>query len=206
MAGCGAGRGGPADPDPEAITTYEIAWEQDMRNGLSGTVSVFRNEFDGLIDLMLDPADSMYVNRNMTDAHATGVEFELRGAVGAVAGYASYTHQQARDAGGNWLTNSPHHLAKAGMVVPVAGFLRVGVESQYETERLTVYGTETDPFFLANLNFTTTFHPFSAQTTASLLVRNVFDEPYATPGGFEHIQPAIEQDGRTIVVGLEARF
>jgi outer membrane receptor for ferrienterochelin and colicins len=191
---------------PEVVNTYEIVWEQDIAEGLAGTVSLFRNEFDGLIDTAFDPADSMFVNRNLIGARAQGFELELRGSAAFLSGYASYSHQEAKDANRDWLTNSPHHLAKFGVMVPVRSFLRCGIESQYESQRLTVYGTETDPFFLTNLNFTTTFHPFSTQATASLLIRNVFDEKYATPGGFEHAQPAIEQDGRTIVVGLGARF
>jgi iron complex outermembrane receptor protein len=142
----------------------------------------------------------------MTQAHAQGIELELRGTAGLITSYASYSHQEARDADGAWLTNSPHHLAKAGVVVPVVSYLRCGIEAQYETQRLTVYGTETDPFFLTNLNLSTTFRPLAMQTTVSVLVRNLFDQPYATPGGFEHEQPSIEQDGRTIVVALEARF
>jgi len=192
--------------EPEEIETYELVWEQDLRDGLSGVVSLFENHFDGLIDAAVDASDSTYVNRNLVSARARGVELELRGVMGAVAGYASYSHQDAIDDNGAWLTNSPRHLAKAGVVVPLMSSLRLGVESQYETERLTVYGTETEPFFLVNLNFTTALHPFSTLTTASLLIRNVFDEAYETPGGFEHVQPGIEQDGRTIIVGLETRF
>ena len=194
------------DLAPEQVRTYEVVWEQNLAEGVVASASLFRNEFDGLIDLAVDSADSLYVNRNMTNANAQGFELELRGNAGSVSGYASYSHQEAKDADDAWLTNSPHHLAKAGIMVPIVSYLRCGIEAQYESERLTVYGTETDPFFLTNLNFATTFHPFATHATASLLVKNVFDAPYATPGSFEHTQPAIAQDGRTILVALEARF
>jgi iron complex outermembrane receptor protein len=194
------------DLQPEQVKTYEVVWEQDVAENVSATASLFRNEFEGLIDLAFDPSDSMYVNRNMIQAHAQGIELELRATRGLITSYASYSHQEAKDADGAWLTNSPHHLAKAGVVVPLVSYLRCGIEGQYETERLTVYGTETDPFFLTNLNLSTTFHSFETQATASVLIKNLFDQPYATPGGFEHAQPAIEQDGRTILVALEARF
>jgi iron complex outermembrane receptor protein len=194
------------DLQPEQVKTYEVVWEQDVAENVSATASLFRNEFEGLIDLAFDPSDSMYVNRNMIQAHAQGIELELRATRGFITSYASYSHQEAKDADGAWLTNSPHHLAKAGVVVPLVSYLRCGIEGQYETERLTVYGTETDPFFLTNLNLSTTFHSFETQATASVLIKNLFDQPYATPGGFEHAQPAIEQDGRTILVALEARF
>jgi iron complex outermembrane receptor protein len=194
------------DLEPEEINTYELVWEQRVSEGVGASISLFENRFDGLIDTVIDPADSLYVNRNITSAQARGIEVEMRATTGSVSGYASYSHQDAEDDAGNWLTNSPRHLAKAGVVLPVWSHLRFGVESQYETSRLTVYGTETDPFLLVNLNLTTAFHPFNTRTTASLLVRNVFDEAYQTPGGFEHAQPGIEQDGRTFIVGLETRF
>ncbi|HEX6789922.1 MAG TPA: TonB-dependent receptor [Candidatus Krumholzibacteria bacterium] len=192
--------------EPEQIDTYEIVWEQNIADGVSGSVSLFENRFDGLIDTVIDPVDSLYVNRNLTSARARGAEFELRGAVASIGGYASYSRQEAEDDQGNWLTNSPRHLAKLGVVMPVWSQLRFGVESQYETGRLTVYGTETDSFVLVNLNLTTALHPLGTRTTASLLVRNLFDESYGTPGGYEHVQPVIEQDGRSIIVGLQTRF
>jgi outer membrane receptor protein involved in Fe transport len=38
---------------------------------------------------------------------------------------------------------------------------------------------------------------------ASLAARNLFDAGYAYPGGVEHLQPAITQDGRTLGLSLE---
>ena len=192
--------------EPEVIRTYELVWEQDVRDGTSGSVSLFENRFDGLIDTAIDPGDSLYVNRNTSSAHARGIEFELRTTTERLSAYASYSHQRAEDGDGNWLTNSPRNLAKFGIGVPLGAYLRCGVESQFETGRLTVYRTQTDSFMLVNLNVTTAFNPFSTRTVASLLVRNLFDEAYATPGGYEHVQPAIPQDGRTFIVGLETRF
>jgi iron complex outermembrane receptor protein len=194
------------DLEPEEINTLEMVWEQKIADGLGASISLFENEFDGLIDTVIDASDSLYVNRNITAARARGIEIEMRGTSAALTGYASYSHQDAEDDRGNWLTNSPRHLAKAGVVLPVWSHLRCGIESQYETSRLTVYGTETDPFLVVNLNLATAFHPFNTRTTASLLVRNLFDERYETPGGFEHTQSGIEQDGRAFIVGLETRF
>lgn len=37
-------------------------------------------------------------------------------------------------------------------------------------------------------------------------VRNLFDVDYSTPGGFEHRQAAIGQDGRNYALRLEYRF
>jgi hypothetical protein len=37
-------------------------------------------------------------------------------------------------------------------------------------------------------------------------VRNVLDEAYAYPGGFEHLQAAITQNGRDVTLAVEHRF
>jgi outer membrane receptor protein involved in Fe transport len=36
----------------------------------------------------------------------------------------------------------------------------------------------------------------------SLLIRNLFNASYATPGGFEHVQASIPQDRRNFLVSL----
>ena len=37
-------------------------------------------------------------------------------------------------------------------------------------------------------------------------ISNLFNTRYAYPGGVEHLQPAIGQDGRTFIVRLTTRF
>jgi iron complex outermembrane receptor protein len=48
------------DLNPENITTYEVVCEQRVRRNWRGSVAVFRNEVDDLIDMVLDPEDSLY--------------------------------------------------------------------------------------------------------------------------------------------------
>ncbi|MBT5533828.1 hypothetical protein HOK31_12260, partial [Candidatus Poribacteria bacterium] len=62
----------------------------------------------------------------------------------------------------------------------------------------------TDAFVLVNVNVSTT--ELFGGARAALLVRNVLDEAYAYPGGFEHRQPAILQNGREFVISVEHRF
>ncbi len=108
------------------------------------------------------------------------------------------------------LTNSPSTLLKANVSAPVSEYLRIGASARYESGRRTVYDTNTDPFFVmdlvlsARLNLLTT--PFSAPPLLTLRIRNVTNKLYAYPGGYEHIQPAIVQDGRTIAAGLALEF
>ena len=52
--------------------------------------------------------------------------------------------------------------------------------------------------------------PVSHQTArgldVSVRVRNLFDERYFTPGGVEHTQPAIEQNGRSVSLRFDWRY
>ena len=75
---------------------------------------------------------------------------------------------------------------------------------QYETGRVTVYHKRTDSYLLTNIHLSTT--PLFGHLELSFLVRNLFDVDYRLPGGFEHIQPAIIQDGRNFAVKLECKF
>ena len=117
----------------------------------------------------------------------------------------SYVYQRAEDGeSGLRLTNSPAHLGRAGFVVPVVSSLFAAGELVVESGRLTVQETETDAFALLNINLSTT--ELFGGVRAALLVRNVLDEEYAYPGGWEHLQPAIVQNGREFALTVEGRF
>ena len=86
-----------------------------------------------------------------------------------------------------------------------------GLELRYESGRRTVYDTRTDPFLLANVTLTATPRvlqrsPATEPLTLALRISNLFDASYATPGGVEHRQPAIIQDGRSVAAELRYRF
>ena len=74
----------------------------------------------------------------------------------------------------------------------------------YDHRRLTVYGTRTDAHAIADL--TLTARPLGDRFEASLSARNLFDTSYQTPGGFEHTQEGIRQNGRDIRLRLSVLF
>jgi iron complex outermembrane receptor protein len=124
---------------------------------------------------------------------------------GGVTAYANYALQRAVDAvTDERLTNSPAHLGRAGVSMRVLPSLGAAAELRYESGRETIYGTRTDEVLLTNLNLTSA--RLWQGLHASLRVQNAFDRNYATPGGFEHVQPAIRQDGRTVTFELGYRF
>ena len=181
-------------------------WEQRIGSRLLGVVSAYRYEMTDLIDETVDPDDELGVFDNVSEVDAGGVEAELRAHIGEGGrGYASYAYQKAEDtATGARLTNSPAHLARAGIVMPVLRPVFAAAELIVESGRLTVQDTETGAVVLLNVNLSTT--DLFGGARAALLVRNVLDETYAYPGGFEHLQAAVLQNGRDVVLTIEHRF
>lgn len=185
---------------PERIHTFEIVGEHQFDPLFSAAVSLYHYRVHNLIDQDVDPVDSLIYNLNLGAVQAMGaeVEFNARTPSGLI-GYASYTFQHARTRDAQeHLSNSPEHLAKAGLTTPVLPRLYAAAAFRYESERLTVYETHTDAFLRVDLTLSTT--PLFDHLRLSLQIRNVFDEGYALPGGFEHQQNALRQDGRTLAI------
>jgi iron complex outermembrane receptor protein len=190
--------------------TLEFVLQQRLGPSLLGTASVFRYRLNGLIDPTFDPTDSSYTYLNAGEASAKGAEFGLEARFGdGVMGYANYSYQRTRDEGTREvLTNSPAHLVKAGVAAPLTSWFGGALEGRGESGRTTVYGTRTGAYALAGLY--AWFSPLGGATDGrlqlSLRVNNLFDASYATPGGLEHLQPAIEQDRRNVSAELRYRF
>jgi iron complex outermembrane receptor protein len=191
---------------PEKIRTLEAIWEQRLSDELFGSASLHDYEVKDLVDQSIDPTDSVKQFRNISTVRAKGFELELdaRLQIG-LRGYANYAYQYVTDAGTkSKLTNSPSHLLKLGLAYSVSKYIRAAVEMQYESERITVYGTTTNPYLLTNVNLSgETWLDFLKW---SILGRNLLNVTYKTPGGFEHAQPSITQDGRNLTVKLEYKF
>ena len=196
-----------ANPElkPEKIRTMEVIWEHWLSDGLLGTVSLYNYEMNDLVDVVELP-DSLFQFQNVSKVKAKGLELELNAQLEmGLRGYVSYTFQDAEDADSKEkLTNSPSHIVKLGLACPVFDYFYAALGLQYETERITVYETKTDPYLLTNINLST--KPLFDHLKFSFLIRNLFDTEYKLPGGFEHMQPAIVQDGRSFAAKLEYNF
>jgi outer membrane receptor for ferrienterochelin and colicins len=192
--------------EPERIRTTEMIWQERVTAHLFATGSLYHYRLRDLIDTVIDPADSMSYFANRGEIEAVGAELSLNGQLGErLTAYANYAVQRAVENDNDLrLTNSPGHLLKGGLSMALRPRLNLAAEGRYESGRETVYGSRTDPVFVTNLNFTTP--RLWRGLHASMQVRNAFDADYATPGGFEHVQPAIQQDGRTISFQAGYRF
>lgn len=186
------------DLDPERIDTHELIYEQLVGSHLRGTVVGYYYLTENLINLVTDPEDGLLVFTNVNEVEALGVEFELEGRWGnGLIGRISYSYHDVEDRStGERLTNSPEHIAKFNISIPVVrDRLFLSLEEQYTGERLTVAGNRAQDFLISNLTL------FGRNVVEGLDltfgVRNLLDENYADPGSEEHLQDTLCQDGRT---------
>jgi outer membrane receptor for ferrienterochelin and colicins len=192
---------------PESIETYEFIYEQYIGNHLRGTSSIFYSKIKDLIAQTIDPHDGLLVFRNIGRVEVRGAELQLEGKrPSGLEGRISYTFQQTRDNNtGKPLTNSPTHLVKFNLIVPLMKEkLFLGVEEQYTSHRKTLAGNEADAFYITNLTL------FSRKLIkgleASASVYNLFDQKYGDPVGAEFRQDTIRQDGRNYRLKLTYSF
>lgn len=195
------------DLDPETITTYEAVLERYFWNNYYATFSVFHYSIDDLISLVEDQDDGLVVFTNSGKTEANGVEIGLQGSFEAgLRGRVSYAFQDSEDKEqGQKLSNSPQHLAKLNISVPlVRDDLSAGLEVQYASSRNSVRGVKGEDFWVANL--TVLFEELIPNLDITLSVYNLFEEKYGDPGSFEHEQEFIEQDDRICRVKGTYRF
>jgi iron complex outermembrane receptor protein len=191
--------------EPETIATHELVWEQYVGKWMRSSVSAYTSGAERLISLITDDSESLaFVNKGRIRATGLELETEMRLARG-IQGLASYAVQQATDQDTNLpLTNSPRHLAKVRMSVP--GPVQrsfVSTEVQYISGRRTLKGNTVEPVALTNV---TLIEPIGRSFEVFAGVRNLFDQQGYDPGSEEHLDDAIQQNGRTVRLGLRWIF
>lgn len=192
------------DLDPEKIRTYEIVCEHYFAERLRGVASGFYYEIEDLINLTLDPNDiseetgePLVFFDNLDEIEAWGGELELEGHwKGGLEGRISYTFQDVENTDtGRRLSNSPKHLAKLNLIVPLwRDKVSLGLEEQYTSSRKTIYRDEIGGYAVTNLTLFS--HHLVKGLEASASVYNLFDKKYADPVSGAFRQKTIEQDGQ----------
>ena len=189
---------------PETIGSHEVVWERYFGTRLRTSASAYRNHVSGLLALKADPAENLFWT-NDGEVRSTGAEFEGEWRFKRIEGLASYSNQRTTDLQTHeGLTNSPHHLVKVRLSSPgpVHGST-IAFEMQSLSSRTTLAGQTIPSARLANVTFV---EPIGGRLDLVAGVRNAFGARYGDPGSEEHRQDVIEQDGRTISVGLRWRF
>jgi iron complex outermembrane receptor protein len=190
----------------EKINTVELVLEQRLGKNMQAILSAYGFKMKGLIDLYIDPFTGRQWFQNLQDIEAMGIEAELNIRLkNGLIGYASYNFQEARDTRSDGkISNSPAHLFKAGLSLPVFKHFFASLETVYESSRITLWGTRTDGFLLTNVNLCS--KKFLNHFKFSIRIWNLFDIEYRYPGRYDHIQRSLPQDGRSLTLRLEYMF
>lgn len=194
------------DLDPEKINTYELVLEQYIQN-YRFSLSGFYYRMRDMISQQVDPSDDLIVFQNVDKVEAKGVEFEIQGKwARGIEGQLSYTYQETTNKDtGRLLTNSPRHLLKANIHIPIIKkYLSAGIEGRYTGPRRTVAGNNTGGFVVANLTFLSQELIKGLEISGS--VYNIFNKKYSDPASSEFSQNTIPQDGRTFRIKFTYRF
>jgi len=164
-------------------------------------VSLFYYKVYDLINQIKDPIDNLFQYQNGGLAESKGIEFEINfKALKNMGGYLRYSYQIAKDELGQKLVNSPENLIKIGTNYKFSGILILALEAQYDSKRITVYGTETKPTIYSTLYLNSDLNLEGFQF--SFYVKNLFNESIELPGGYQMIQNTIPQLGRTYYINF----
>ncbi len=199
-----------SNPDlkPEKIKTYELVYEQYLADRFRATAAGFYYEITDLIDQTETQLGSgVSVFRNLGKVKSRGFELELENKwANGVEGRISYTLQRAINADTNeLLSNSPEHLAKLALNVPVMqDRIFAGIEEHYMSKRKTLSGADTQDFYITNITLYTQRIVKNFELSAS--VYNLFDVKYGDPVSQDFAQQSIVQDGRTYRLKLTYVF
>lgn len=192
---------GPEALLPETIRTLELVWERRLTPDILLTGSLFNIQVERVLrhDLGEGGAD---IYRNAGEIRSNGIEVQTDYRHGnGVWSYVSYSWQRAAE-GGYTMPNSPEHLVKGGISTPSSRPLQGALELQYGSGRRTLAGATARGALVANANVTVALTKY---VSAALIVRNLLGTEYALPGGPEHVQDTITQDGRTFAFRLVVR-
>jgi iron complex outermembrane receptor protein len=192
----------------EQVHSLELELEQTFAKKYDFISSLYANRFHDLIDQQSNPAIGRLPNTNSSEVlHNNGLEVELdanwpRG----IKGQLSYSLQSSRFVPGSQMaTNSPQQLAKARLLLPIVqNRLSAAFDGWYTDRLLSVSGVELGSYFVANA--TLLARNLHKNFDVSVSVYNLFNKYYADPGGFEHGEVSIPQDGRTAQLQLTYRF
>jgi iron complex outermembrane receptor protein len=180
---------------PETIQTVELIWEKRLNRDLLLTTSLFDTDVHDLVRLRGVPGGVQFQNSSRVESQGVEVQLDYRRNDG-IWSYISYSGQRTLEED-QPMVNSPRSMVKAGVSTSTTRIVFGSLEMQYESGRRTNGGNLTGRSLLTNLSFGAAL---TRHLSVSATIRNALDTVYATPGGSEHRQDTILQDGRSFLV------
>jgi outer membrane receptor for ferrienterochelin and colicins len=192
---------GSAALAPEQMRSSEVVWEESLSSNVRTVVTAFAFKAAQIIEPRMDSSSGF---ENRTALHGMGVEAEVEARLpNGLTARVSHTFAHLRDSLTDArVSNSPDQVLKLGVQIPLAK-LFLSVEGQYVSKRLTLDGGSVPGFFAPNITLTS---PLGGRAGFTLSVYNAFNHAHSDPGGTEHLQAAIPQDGRTVMARLRIGF
>lgn len=201
----------PDSLTPERVRTAEVEYNHRFTEVTSATSAVYFNQIFNLIDTDVVPNQEEVFRYVNTDApvYTGGAELELRqdwrrGTMVAAQGSLQRTRVGSL-ASDERLTNSPWALVglkgATPFVIPgttISSRFRVG------SPRLTTQDTETSWAYLWDITLTGALP--SLPLSYALGVRNALDWKEEHPGGYDLVQDAVPQPGRSLFVSVRYTF
>jgi iron complex outermembrane receptor protein len=187
---------------PERVRTLELALTRRLGAAVLASGSIYGYAIHNLVDQVAITDDGVLEFRNTTSSAASGVELELDARpTDALQLHGAYAWQRAdAEPEDTRISNSPEQIGTASVSVRAMVGVRPTVGVRYESGRRTLSGPSTPAFLRTDVTLTSSLG--YAGTDVDLRVTNLFNVYYATPGGLEHLQSSIAQDGRRLSLHL----
>jgi iron complex outermembrane receptor protein len=144
---------------------------------------------------------------NVGKMSVAGAEMELRGqwsnGVSGIASFSQAFSQEGPDL--QPLVNSPKQLGKLDISVPLMQHkLFATLDSQYTSRRATLKQADVSAYAVVNITILGRQLTHNLDLSASLY--NALDQRFYDPGAQQHVQDAIQQDGRNFRAKLVWTF
>ena len=191
--------GNEANPSlrPERVKATELVWEQYLRNRFRLTVTGFNYPIRDLINTESGIAEGAVQYRNDDSVDIRGLDLSVRRrSPWGLEGGVNYSFQVARNHDPTDLpVNSPSHLGRAFLSAPlIRRLLFASFDLQYVSSRRTLADHQVASYAISNLTILS--RSFWEKWEVSASFYNLFDRKYGDPGGSEHPQDVLQQDGR----------
>lgn len=186
---------------PEKADTVEFDVERKIGKRMNLIVSAYGYRIRDFLTGVYT-GSGFIQTQNTGRIHAAGFEIEMNGRPSSwLETAASYAVQRSTDdLERDDLVNSPEHLAKFRLAIPLGRKFHASSGMQYYSSRLSFAGARVRPAYLADFTITSTglFPNFDVQFG----IRNSFNKNYSDPIALDPRADTMRQPGRSLFIEL----